>query len=80
MASKRIAVQQHCLHLQSIIARALDNNEYVLLSSFDLSSAFDVVDINLLLKRLKNGAPLRFCLTDRTVVKRTVLLRQHRWT
>jgi hypothetical protein len=33
-------------------ARALENDEYVLLASFDLSSAFDVVDINLLLKRL----------------------------
>jgi hypothetical protein len=29
--------------LQFIIARALDNNEYVLMSNLDLSTAFDVV-------------------------------------
>ena len=39
--------------LQSIISRALDNSEYVLVSSLDLSSAFDVVNIKLLIKRLK---------------------------
>jgi hypothetical protein len=38
--------------LQSIIARALDNDEFVLVASLDLSSAFDVVDIKLLIKRL----------------------------
>jgi hypothetical protein len=38
--------------LQSLIARVLENDEYVLLASLDLSSASDVVDINLLLKRL----------------------------
>ncbi len=41
------------LDLQSLIARVLDNYEYVLLASLDLSLAFDVVDINLLLKRLR---------------------------
>ena len=41
------------LRLQSLIARALDENNYVLMASVDLSSAFDVVNIKLLLKRLK---------------------------
>jgi hypothetical protein len=40
------------LSIQSLIARALDDNKFVLLSSLDLSSAFDVVNIDLLLKRL----------------------------
>jgi hypothetical protein len=35
-----------------MIARALENNDYILLSSFDLSSAFDVVNVELLLKRM----------------------------
>ena len=41
------------LELQAIIARALDEDNYVLVSSIDLSSAFDVVNIKLLLKRLR---------------------------
>ena len=40
------------IQLQSIIARALDGDEYVGMASLDLSSAFEVVDIGLLLKRL----------------------------
>ena len=40
------------LKLQSVIARALDDDEYVLMSSLDLSSAFDVVNVQLLIKRL----------------------------
>ena len=44
--------------LQSLIARALDEDKYVLVASLDLSSAFDVVDINLLILRLKRiGLP-----------------------
>ena len=41
------------LELQSIIARALDEDNFVLVASLDLSSAFDIVDVNLLIKRLK---------------------------
>ena len=41
------------LTLQSQIARALDENKFVLMSSLDLSAAFDVVNIELLIKRLK---------------------------
>ena len=41
------------LTLQSILARAMDQNKYALMSSIDLSAAFDVVNIKLLLKRLK---------------------------
>jgi hypothetical protein len=39
--------------LQSMISRALDGKEHVSLASLDLSSAFDLVNINLLMKRLK---------------------------
>jgi hypothetical protein len=35
-----------------MIARAVDNDEFVLVPSLDLSSAFDVVNIDLLMKRL----------------------------
>ena len=41
------------LEIQSLIARALDDNNYVLVASLDLSAAFDVVNVDLLLKRLK---------------------------
>ena len=39
--------------LQSMIARAVDENCYVLMASLDLSMAFDLVNVELLLKRLK---------------------------
>ena len=38
--------------IQSILTRALDQDNYALMSSIDLSAAFDVVNIKLLLKRL----------------------------
>ena len=41
------------LTIQSLLSHALDQNKYALMSSIDLSAAFDVVNINLLLKRLK---------------------------
>jgi hypothetical protein len=39
--------------IQLLIAHALDDDEYVLLASLDLSSVFDLVNVELLLKRLK---------------------------
>ena len=41
------------LQIQSLIARALDDDNYVLMASLDLSAAFDVVNIDLLMKRLR---------------------------
>ena len=41
------------VQLQSLIANALNDDQYGMVASLDLSSAFDVVNINLLLKRLK---------------------------
>ena len=41
------------LLLQSLISRALDDDEFVLLASLDLSSGFDVVDVRLLIKRMR---------------------------
>ena len=41
------------LILQSVFAHALDDNNFALISSVDLSAAFDVVNVKLLLKRLK---------------------------
>ena len=41
------------LILQSLIARALDHDCYVALAGIDLSAAFDVVDVKLLITRLK---------------------------
>ena len=38
------------LTIQSILTRALDRNNYALMASIDLSAAFDVVNINLLIK------------------------------
>ena len=50
---KRRSTSTLSVDLQSIISRALDNNEYVLVSSLDLSSAFDVVNVKLLIKRMR---------------------------
>ena len=41
------------LTLQSLLARALNDDNFALMSSLDLSAAFDVVNIELLLKRLR---------------------------
>ena len=40
------------LIIQSIIARAVDSNNFALMASIDLSAAFDLVNIKLLMKRL----------------------------
>ena len=40
------------LALQSLISRALDDDNYVSMASIDLSAAFDVVDVPLLIKRM----------------------------
>ena len=39
--------------LQSIISRALDDDNYVAMASIDLSAAFDIVNVDLLIKRLR---------------------------
>ena len=41
------------IKLQSILARALNDNNYAIMATLDLSSAFDVVNVELLLKRLR---------------------------
>ena len=41
------------LQLQSVLARALDDGNISLMASLDLSSAFDVVNVRLLLKRMR---------------------------
>ena len=40
------------LAVQPALARALDLGEFALMANLDLSSAFDVVNVNLLLKRM----------------------------
>ena len=41
------------LLLQSLISHATDSNNYALMASLDLSAAFDLVNVELLIKRLK---------------------------
>ena len=41
------------LKIQSVIARALNEGDYALMSTLDLSSAFDVVNVELLIRRLQ---------------------------
>ena len=41
------------LRIQSLIARAIDGGQFALMASLDLSSAFDVVNVGLLLERLR---------------------------
>jgi hypothetical protein len=39
--------------IQSLIARALDEDNYIIMKSLDLITAFDVVEVKLLMKMLK---------------------------
>jgi hypothetical protein len=41
------------MYLQSIIGRALNEDKFMLVASLNLSPAFDIVNTNLLIKRLK---------------------------
>ena len=41
------------LQLLSLISRAVDGDKYALMASLDLSAAFDVVNVELLLKRMR---------------------------
>ena len=41
------------LQIQSILARATDANNYAIMASLDLNAAFDLVNIKLLMVRLK---------------------------
>ena len=41
------------LTIQSLLSRALDQNNYAIMASLDLSAAFDVINVNLLIERLK---------------------------
>jgi hypothetical protein len=59
--------------LQSQIARAIDYNDFAIMTSLDLSSAFDLVNIDLLIRRLHIiGLPddvvslIKVWLTDRS--------------
>ena len=59
--------------LQSQIARAIDDDDFAIMASLDLSSAFDLVNIDLLIRRLHNfGLPddvialIKVWLTDRS--------------
>jgi hypothetical protein len=46
------------IELQACLAESMDNNHYVAVASLDLSAAFDVINIELLMKRLeKIGIP-----------------------
>ncbi len=51
--SKKRSMATLSIALQSMITRALDTHEYVLVASLDPCSAFDLVNIDLLLKVLK---------------------------
>ena len=45
--------------IHSALARALDLGDFALLTNLDLSSAFDIVNVNLLLKRMRiAGLPI----------------------
>ena len=60
MALKRTIVHTNsaALKLQSVLASALDGGNYAAMASLDLSAAFDVVNVELLLTRLRRiGLP-----------------------
>jgi hypothetical protein len=43
------------IKLQSMIARVIDEDSYILVSSLDFSATFDIINVPLLLKRLRIG-------------------------
>ena len=53
MASWKIKARLQLVIFSSLITRALEDNCYVALARIDLSAAFDIVDIELLIKRLR---------------------------
>ena len=53
MASKNKSTATFGIQMQSLKARALDGGDHVSLASLNLSSAFDVVNIGLLLERMR---------------------------
>ena len=60
------------IHIQSLTARALDKDNHTIMANIDIILAFDVVNIELLLKRLRVVglkdplvALIEICLTDR---------------
>ena len=61
-----------CQQLQSRISRSMDQGEYVAMGSLDLTAAFDVVNIELLIKRLRiKGLPEDFvCLVEEWLANR----------
>ena len=50
---KHRSTETACLEIQSRLAQNCDNGEYMAVSSLDLSAAFDVVNHDILMKRLK---------------------------
>ena len=53
MDSKSKSTTTLVLQIQSLILRALDEDSCILMASIDFSVAFDLANINLLIKRLK---------------------------
>ena len=49
---KRRGTSTLSIQLQTILARATDANNFAFMASLDLSAAFDIVNIKLLIKRL----------------------------
>ena len=49
---KNCSTETACLQIQSMIASQCDIGKYVTVTSLDLTAAFDVVDTELLIKRL----------------------------
>jgi hypothetical protein len=57
---KKISSSTLAMPLWSITARAVNDGKCGLLSSLDLSSAFDFVNVKLFLKRLRRATPTTF--------------------
>jgi hypothetical protein len=51
---RNFSTQADCLEIQTKLSNACDSGGLAALASLDLTSAFDVVDRNLLRKRLKS--------------------------
>jgi hypothetical protein len=70
------------LTIHSIIAREMDTDCYVAMSSLDLTAAFDLVNLDLsaLEENENNGTPRRSTPTSRNLVKATIVLRRGKWT
>ena len=68
---KNRSTETACMEIQSELATHCDENKYAVVSSIDMTAAFDVVNHKLLIKRLTiMGLPKKFDTSDTMLARR----------